>query len=69
MLQKIEYQRVSRDEEDGVEVIFTYDDDVTDTYEVYGEPDNSIILNLIGQEPPPEFLVLQLRHLTGSTVH
>lgn len=53
---------------DGVRIIFTYDDSMLDVMELYGD-DKDEILPMLAMPGTPEILLLKLRHILRLTVH
>lgn len=71
---QVEYSRIETPDNDGVRVVFTYGDegdplDLCDSFDVYGEPNTSMILNMINSQPDPLHLLLALRRMVNMTVH
>lgn len=69
-IRQVEFSRLTCPTGDGVRVIISYDyEPAYDLFDVYGEPDTSMVLNMIHAQPDPEHLLLALRRITNVTVH
>ena len=69
MITKVEYGETVRNGEPGLTLIFTYDNEFTDAYEVWGLDNVNTVGLWLGQEPDPTALLVNLRHMVGLTVH
>lgn len=66
----VEYSKIDGPVADGVRVVFAYDENVDqDSFDVYGEPDTSVVMNMIQMHPDPGHLLVALRRMANLTVH
>ena len=69
-VEQVEYSKIETPDMDGVRVVFSYEDsDNCDSFDIFGEPDTSMILNMIHSQPDPLHLLVALRRMTRITVH
>jgi hypothetical protein len=70
MIDRVEYMKIAAQggDDDGVRVIFTYDDDRKDTMELYGD-DKEEAMGMLTQPGQPEILLIRLRQILRLTVH
>jgi len=68
MINKVEYEQIKRHDEVGWVFTFTYDHDLCDTYELFGDDANTAMAYL-SISPDPETLLINLRNLMRITVH
>lgn len=69
MISKVEYGKFLREGEPGLAIVFTYDEEYSDSYEVWGEVNVNHLYSCVALEPAPEALLVELRHMVGLTVH
>ncbi len=69
MISKVEYSNFERAGEPALTIVFTYDEDYQDAYEIWGERNVSKIFSCVDKEPTPEALLLELCRMVGLTVH
>lgn len=68
MISLVEYGPVTRSGEQGLAIIFTYDEKYKDSYELFGqymEKVNTLMYTL----PDPEALLVEIKNLMNLTVH
>jgi hypothetical protein len=68
-IEKVDYRQESRNGEPGVIITFTYDTDIADQYEIFGEPDFSIAMNIFSMSKDAESMMANIRNLLRLTVH
>ena len=68
-ISKVEYGEFLREGEPGLTIVFTYDGEYSDAYEIWGEHNVGMIHYWIYSQPPPEALLVELRKMVGLTVH
>ena len=69
MISKVEYSNYEREGEPALAIVFTYDEDYQDAYEIWGEHNVNKIFLCVGSQPTPEALLLELCRMVGLTVH
>lgn len=69
MISKVEYCNFERDGDPGLNIVFTYDEEYSDAYEVWGELNVAKIFSCVAQLPTPECLLVELRRMVGLTIH
>lgn len=62
---RVEYKKLG---ENGVQIIFTYDNHTIDIYELYDD-DKDAALNMLTAPGIPEILMISIRELLRLTVH
>lgn len=69
MISKVEYGQYQKEGEPALSIVFTYDEEYTDAYEIWGEANVNRVFGCVALQPTPEALLIELRHMTGLTVH
>lgn len=69
MISKVEYGKYSREGEPAMTIVFTYDEEYSDAYDVWGEANVGQVFACVATEPAPEALLVELRKMVGLTVH
>lgn len=69
MISRVEYSKHQDRGEPMLLVVFTYDDEISDAYEVYGGSDINTIMGWLTMAPDPVGLLLEIRNLMKITVH
>lgn len=69
-VQRVEYSKINSPYGDGIRVTFTYGGiDWPETFDIVGEPDASMVWNMIGCHPDPLHLLVALHRMANITVH
>lgn len=74
-IERVDYNQEKRRGKQGVVITFTYDtklpdgSNVADAYEIFGEPDYPIAMNLLAMSSNPEHLMINIRSALNITVH
>lgn len=66
---RVEYMKTNKGLQSGLIVVFTYDDTVSDAYEISGDGDTETVLEWLKRTPDPVQLMIALRQLMRITVH
>lgn len=69
MISRVEYGHFLKEGEPGLNIVFTYDEEYSDSYEVWGEGNVNNVCGWISQQPTPESLLVELRKMVGITIH
>ncbi len=69
MISKVEYSNFLREGEPALSIIFTYDGEYADAYEIWGESNVASVFSCVEQQPTPEALLVELRKMVGITIH
>lgn len=69
-IENVEYSKIMSPLGEGVRVIFTYDEAPScDLFDIIGEPETTLVLDMIKSAPDPIYLLAALRKMTNVTVH
>jgi len=66
---RVEYMKTKKGLNPALVVVFTYDDVVSDAYEIVGDSDVDTVVDWLKKTPDPVQLLIALRQLMRITVH
>lgn len=68
-ISRVEYMKTKKGPEQALVVVFTYNETISDAYEIVGDSDVDTVLDWLKMTPDPVQLLVALRQLMHITVH